>query len=188
MGATASNECRWRWLIAVSLLAFPSHARAESPFVVQVGAGIGAHKTHADYPDAPSAQFSFGPGMQIDAGYRVHRIAAIGLHLGAQIIGAPKHLHIGEFEERTYVGIETAISGTVVLDRSTLSPWFGLQSLHDKRYRAAGLIGTYDLRSLGRHESIALFASVIVNKAWLGGDNWPISDVGALVGVGYRYW
>ncbi len=149
--------------------------------MLQAGVGVGVHRTHADYPDAPAAGFSFGPGMQIDAGYRVCRIAAVGLHLGAQVIGAPKHLAINSFEDRTYVGIEAGVSGSVVFDRVTLSPWLGLQSLHSKRYRAAGLIGAYDVRTFG-HESIALFASVIVNSGW------PISDVGALVGVGYRYW
>lgn len=163
------------------LLGLAPHARAESPWVVQAGVGLGVHRTHADYPDAPAAGLSFGPGAQLDAGYRVHRIAAVGLHLGAQVIGAPKQLAGNRFEERTYVGIEAGVSGAVVFDRVTLSPWLGLQSLHGKRYRAAGLIGAYDVRTFG-DESITLFASVI------GNSGWPIGDVGALVGVGYRHW
>ena len=168
------------------LLGLSGHAGAESPWVLQAGAGVGVHRTHADYPDAPPPSFSIGPGVQIDAGYRVHSIAAVGLHLGAQVIEAPRHLAINSFEDRTYVGIEAGVSGSVVLDRVTLSPWLGLQSLHGKRYRAVGLTAAYDVRIFD-HERIALFASVIVNNDLLAGDNWPISDVGALVGVGYRY-
>ena len=169
------------------LLCLSVQARAESPWVVQAGAGLGVHRTHADYPDAPPAGFSFGPAVQIDAGYRVHRIAALGLHLGAQVIGAPRHLALDSFEDRTFVGIEAGVSGSVALDRVTLTPWMGLQSLHGKRYRAVGLIGAYDLRTFG-HERIALFASMIVNNDWLGLGNSPISDVGVLLGVGYRSW
>jgi len=162
-------------------LGFSSNARAESPWVAQAGVGLGVHRTHADYPDAPAPGFSFGPGMQIDAGYRVHRIAAIGFHLGAQVIGTPNQVALNSFEDRTYVGIEAGVSGSLIFDRVTLSPWFGFQSLHSKRYRAGGLSGTYNVRTFG-HESVALFASVIANSGW------PISDIGALVGVGYRYW
>lgn len=169
------------------MLALFGHARAESPWVLNAGAGVGVHRTHADYPDAPPPTFSIGPGVQIDAGYRVHRIAAVGLHLGTQVIKAPKHLAINGFEDQTYVGIEVGVGSSFVIDRVTLSPWFGLQSLHSKRYRAVGLTATYDVRNFG-HERIALFASVIVNNELFGGDNWPISDVGALVGAGYRYW
>lgn len=172
---------------AAILLGLSPHAGAESLWVLQAGAGLGVDRTHADYPDAPPAGFSFGPGMQLDAGYRVHRIASVGFHLGAQVIGAPQHLAVNSYEDQTYIGIEAGVSGSVIFDRVTLTPWLGLQSLHSKRYRAAGLLGAYDVRTFG-HESIALFASVIVNDDWLGADNWPISDVGALVGVGYRYW
>lgn len=169
------------------MLGLLGRAEAESPWVLQAGAGVGIHRTHADYSDAPPPSFSIGPGLQIDAGYRVHRIAAVGLHLGTQVIEAPRHLAINSFEDQTYVGIEAGLSGSVVIDRVTLSPWFGLQSLHNKRYRAAGLIGTYDVRIFD-HERIAVFASVIVNNDLLPGDQWPISDVGTLVGAGYRYW
>lgn len=169
------------------LLALSVPARADSPWVLQAGVGLGVHRTHADYPGAPPPGFSFGPAVQIDAGYRVHCIAAVGFHLGAQVVSAPQEQAVNSFEDQTYIGIEAGLSGSVVLDRVTLSPWLGLQSLHSKRYRAAGLIGTYDVRTFG-HERIALLASVIVNNDWISGDNWPISDVGVLVGVGYRYW
>jgi hypothetical protein len=180
---TSTSRRRWLWsaVAAILLLGLSSYAHAESPWVLQAGVGLGVHRTHADYPDAPAAGFSLGPGIQIDAGYRVHPIAAVGFHLGAQVIEAPKHLALNSFEDRTYVGIEAGLSGSVVFDRVTVTPWFGLQSLHSKRYRAGGLIGAYDVRTFG-HESIALFASVIANRGW------PISDIGGLLGVGYRYW
>ena len=88
---------------------------------------------------------------------------------------------IDDYEDRTYVGIEMGLSGSIVFERLTLTPWLGLQSLHGKRYTAGGLGGAFDVRSFG-HEKIAVFGSVIANSGW------PISDVGALVGVGYRYW
>lgn len=169
------------------LLGLSADARGDSPWVLQADVGLGIHRTHADYPDAPAARFSFGPGVQIDAGYRVHRIVAVGLHLGAQVVEAPHHVALNSFEEETYIGIEAGVSSSVVFDHVSLTPWLGLQSLHNKRYRAAGLIGAYDVRTFG-HESVALFASVIINNDWLDIDNLPISDVGALFGVGYRYW
>lgn len=163
------------------LLVLAADVRAESPWVLQAGAGVGVHRTRAEYPDAPEARFSFGPGMQLDAGYRVHRIAAIGIHLGAQVIEAPKHLAIDRYEHRTYVGIETGLSGSIAFERVTLTPWLGLQSLHSKRYQAGGLSAAFDVRTSG-HESIALFASIVANRGW------PISDTGVLVGVAYRSW
>lgn len=171
----------------VILLGISVDARADSPWVLQAGVGVGVHRTGADYPDAPPPGFSPGAGMQIDAGYRVHRAAALGLHLGAQVFQAPRHLSINHFVDQTYVGIEGGVSGSVLLNRVTLTPWFGVQSLHNKRYRALGVIATYELRSV-EHESVALLASVIVNNDWLAIDNWPISDVGVIFGVAYRYW
>jgi hypothetical protein len=170
-----------------ALLALSAPARADAPWVLQASVGLGVHRTHDGDPDAPPAGFSFGPAVQIEAGYRVHCIAAVGLHLGAQVVSAPQQLAVNSYEDQTYIGIEAGVSGSVVLDRVTLSPWLGLQSLHARRYRAAGLIGAYDVRTFG-HERIALLASVIVNNDWISADNGPISDVGVLVGVGYRYW
>lgn len=172
---------------AAASLALSVPARADSPWVLQAGVGLGVHRTHADYPTAPPAGFSLGPAVQIDAGYRVHCIAAVGFHLGAQVVSAPQEQSITSFDNETYIGIEAGVSGSIALDRVTLSPWLGLQSLHGKRYRAAGLVGAYDVQRSGR-ESIAVLASVIVNNDWISDENWPISDVGVLVGVGYRYW
>jgi hypothetical protein len=163
------------------LLALSSTAGAESPWVAQACAGLGLHRTRADYPDAPGATLSPGAGIQMDAGYRVHRLAAVGFHLGAQVVRTPKHLALYAFEERTYVGLEMGLSGSLLIDHFSVSPWLGFQSLHSKRYTAAGLSGGYDIRVLG-HESITLFASLIANRGW------PIADVGVLAGVGYRSW
>jgi hypothetical protein len=123
---------------AAALLAISGIASADSPWVLQAGVGLGVHRTHADYPDAPPAGLSFGPAVQIDAGYRVHCIAAVGFHLGAQVVSAPQEQSATSFTDQTYIGVEAGVSGSIVLDRVSLSPWLGLQSLHNKRYRAAG--------------------------------------------------
>lgn len=178
----SATQRRGHWWAAVTvLLVLAADADAESPWVLQAGAGIGVHRTRAEYPEAPRARLSFGPGMQLDAGYRVHRIAAVGLHLGTQVIEAPNQIAPDSFEQRTYVGIEAGVSGSLVFDRVTLTPWLGLQSLHSKRYRAGGLSAAFDVRRSG-HESIAGFASIIANRGW------PIRDAGVLVGVAYRSW
>lgn len=117
----------------------------------------------------------------MDAGYRVHQFGAIGVHFGAQAFRAPKHLAVNSFEDRTYVGLEAGLSGSLVVDRFTVTPWLGFQSLHGKRYTAGGLGGAFDVRVFG-HESVTLFASLIANHGW------PIGDVGMLAGVGYRNW
>src|SRR5512135_1945391 len=88
------------------LLALSAPARADSPWVLQAGVGLGVHRTHADYQDAPPAGISFGPAVQIDAGYRVHCIAAVGFHLGAQVVSAPHEQTVNSFEDQTYIGIE----------------------------------------------------------------------------------
>lgn len=172
-------------LLAAVALSTP--ARADSPWVLQAGVGVGVHRTryHADYigPGVmrPAALTSVGPGVRLDAGYRVHPVAAVGVHLGGQHVRAAERLAIDQYEDEHYLELEAGLSAAVVLDRVSMSPWFGQQGFQSKRQYAGGMTVAYDVR-VGGSDRVAAFASATY------GTGFEMRYYGLCLGVAYRYW
>jgi len=150
--------------------------------VLQAGVGLGVHRTHADYPMHHRRVSRSARPCKSSRLSRCTALLPSGFTSWAQVVSAPQEQAVNSFEDQTYIGIEAGVSGSVVLDRVTLSPWLGLQSLHSKRYRAAGLIGAYDVRSSATRDRGTRVRDR--QQRWISSDNWPISDVGVLVASG----
>ena len=165
-------------MLVVVMLAPSAHA--ESPWVLHSGIGLGVHRTTLDDFGMLHAVSSIGPGLRVDAGYRVHTSLAVGLHLGAQHIRALDQVSSDQFDEHSYVELEAGLSASVVVDRISVTPWFGLQGFHDQRQRAGGVTMGYDVRVVDR-DRLGAFASLSYGSEFM-------RYYGLCLGVAYRYW
>jgi len=166
--------------VAVVLgIAVPS--RANSPWVLHAGAGVGIRETeYRGYGPAVPSESSIGPVATADIGVRLHSLVGFGLHVGAQQVRVGKRVAFGEPDADDYLELEAGVSVQASLHRFSVLPWIGVQSFDSHRQVAGGVTVGYDVLVLDR-DRIGLFASGSYGGAW---SNY----YAACVGVGYRFW
>ena len=185
-------------------------AHGETPIHVSTGVGVGQARM-TDYTE--EAQTKFGPGFQIDLGYRLRRTAAVGVHLAISQAAYKEYDNRAMFDttsEYKLLPIQLGITGHfVVADRVSFAPWIGFQDQVEREsctttFAAGGGVthGCSDEADYQARHQLALgltvaadvsvkrkhrFAVFLSLSRATGGENEP-SYTGLWAGLGYRYW
>lgn len=147
-------------------------SRADSPWVLDTTAGLALHETRTFL-----AVTSAGPAATLDLGFRMHPLAAAGLHLGGQRVRAGAKDGNGHYEVHDDLELEAGLSVHASFDRLSLLPWIGVQGFQDRRQAAGGVTIGIDIVVFG-HDRLGAFAATSYGETYQA----------ACLGVGYRYW
>jgi hypothetical protein len=197
-------------VVLVLVLVGSGVAHGETPLYVSAGVGLGQGRME-DY--SGEAHTKFGPGFQIDLGYRLRRTAAVGVHLAISQAAYKEYDNRAMFDTTTeykLLPIQLGIAGHFVLaDRVSFAPWIGFQDRVEREsctttfaaggggfhgcsdesdYQAThqpafGLTVAADVSVKQKHR-FAVFLSL--SRAMGSEDDLPYTGVWA--GLGYRYW